>query len=88
MRVVNDVVLFFFNVCAFHDGPIRSVHPMSSAPNDCLRGFIATFFIALSGPLVVFLFVNLFTHFSFIVPNDPVNFRLIKCLTVMLKTLL
>lgn len=87
LRLLNDIVLLIFKVCAFHDGPMGSVHPTSSGGKSCFRGFVATFFIALSGPLVVFLFVKLFTHFTFMRRNILIFRRVAKCFTVTTNTL-
>ena len=52
-----------------------------------LHNFITAFFVTLSNPLIIFLFVGLFARFSFVMPGSPVGFQLVGYLAIILGAL-
>ncbi len=46
------------------------------------------FFVTLSNPLIIFLFIGLFARFSFVMPGSPIGFQLVGYLAIVLGALL
>ena len=52
-----------------------------------LHNFVTAFFVTLSNPLIIFLFIGLFARFSFVMPGSPIGFQLVGYLAIILGAL-
>ena len=68
--------------------PVQSIRPVSSTPGSYLHNFVTAFFVTLSNPLIIFLFIGLFARFSFVMPGSPIGFQLVGYLAIVLGALL
>ncbi len=57
-------------------------------PGSYLHNFVTAFFVTLSNPLIIFLFIGLFARFSFVMPGSPIGFQLVGYLAIVLGALL
>ena len=64
--------MFFFGVHTFRTNPMRNTRNVSHNKSNLLRNGITGFFITLSNPLIVLLFLALFTPMNFMLPDQPV----------------
>ena len=81
-------MLFFFGIYTFRSNPVQSIRPVSSTPGSYLHNFVTAFFVTLSNPLIIFLFIGLFARFSFVMPGSPIGFQLVGYLAIVLGALL
>lgn len=88
LQVVGSVMLFVFGIYTFRSNPVHSIRPVSSTPGSYLHNFVTTFFVTLSNPLIIFLFIGLFARFSFVMPGSPIGFQLVGYLAIVLGALL
>ena len=49
--------------------PVQSIRPASSNKGSYFHNFITAFFVTLSNPLIIFLFIGLFARFAFVQPG-------------------
>ena len=49
---------------------------------------MTAFFVTLSNPLIIFLFIGLFARFSFVMPGSPLGFQLVGYLAIILGALI
>ena len=66
MQLFGSILLFCFGVYTFRSNPVRSLRPPSGTKGTYLHNFVTAFFVTLSNPLVIFLFIGLFARFSFV----------------------
>ena len=78
----------FFGIYTFRSNPVQSIRPVSSTPGSYLHNFVTAFFVTLSNPLIIFLFIGLFARFSFVMPGSPIGFQLVGYLAIVLGALL
>ena len=69
LQIVGSVMLFVFGVFTFRSNPVRAIRPVSANKGTYLHNFMTAFFVTLSNPLIIFLFIGLFARFSFVIPN-------------------
>ena len=67
---------------------ITGLKAVSSTPGSYLHNFVTAFFVTLSNPLIIFLFIGLFARFSFVMPGSPIGFQLVGYLAIVLGALL
>ena len=84
----GNLLLFFFGIYTFRSNPVQSIRPVSSTPGSYLHNFVTAFFVTLSNPLIIFLFIGLFARFSFVMPGSPIGFQLVGYLAIVLGALL
>ena len=77
LHILGSVMLFAFGLYTFRSNPVKSIRPTgNTTPGNYLGSFISAFFITLSNPLIIFLFIGLFARFSFVMPGSPIGFQL------------
>lgn len=88
LQIVGSVMLFVFGIYTFRSNPVQSIRPVTSNTGSYFQNFITAFFVTLSNPLIIFLFIGLFARFSFVMPGSPIAFQLVGYLAIVLGALL
>ena len=87
--VLSSVLLLFvFGIFTFRSNPVRAIRPVSASKGTYLHNFVTAFFVTLSNPLIIFLFIGLFARFSFVMPGSPIGFQLVGYWAIILGALL
>jgi threonine/homoserine/homoserine lactone efflux protein len=71
MQLLGAVVMFLFGVHTFRSNPVQNARNVSRNKSNLLHNGITGFFITLSNPLILLLFMALFTPFNFMLPDMP-----------------
>lgn len=87
LQVVGSLMLLVFGIYTFRSNPVKSLRPTSANRGSYLHNFVTAFFVTLSNPLIIFLFIGLFARFSFVMPGSPVGFQLVGYLAIILGAL-
>lgn len=77
LQVVGSIMLLAFGIYTFRSNPVKSLRPSSGTRGTYLHNFVTAFFVTLSNPLIIFLFIGLFARFSFVMPGSPIGFQLV-----------
>ena len=80
-------MLLAFGIYTFRSNPVKSLRPSSGTRGTYLHNFVTAFFVTLSNPLIIFLFIGLFARFSFVMPGSPIGFQLVGYLAIILGAL-
>ena len=70
LKLVGRVMLFIFGIWTFLSDPRKSFRPVSHNKGTLLHNFITSFFVTVSNPLIIFLFLASFNMLTFVVPNN------------------
>lgn len=70
IKVAGSVLLFVFGVWTFRSNPVDKVRPVSRNKGTLVHNFVSGFFVTFSNPLIIFLFVAMFSQFTFIIPSN------------------
>ena len=60
LQLIGSVMLLAFGVYTFRSNPVKSLRPPSGNKGTYLHNFVTAFFVTLSNPLIIFLYVGLF----------------------------
>ena len=88
LQIIGSIMLFVFGVFTFRSNPVQSIRPVSSKKGTYLHNFVTAFFVTLSNPLIIFLFIGMFARFSFVMPGSELGFQLVGYLAIILGALL
>lgn len=69
-QLIGSVMLFCFGVYTFRSNPTASIRPVSGTKGSLIRNFVTAFFVTLSNPFIILLFIGLFARFSFVFPDE------------------
>lgn len=78
LQLVGSILLFMFGVYTFRSKPEKNIRPSSNKKGTLVSNFTSAFFVTLSNPLIVFLFIAFFARFNFILPEDVPNHYVIQ----------
>ena len=69
-QLIGSIMLFCFGVYTFRSNPAASIRPVSGNKGSLIRNFVTAFFVTLSNPFIILLFIGLFARFSFVFPDE------------------
>lgn len=69
VQAFGSVLLFLFGVYAYFSHPEEKMRPANNTKGTYIHNAVTAFFVTLSNPLIVFLFLGLFARFNFVAPN-------------------
>lgn len=71
LQIIGSILLFFFGIYTFRSNPSRSLQkPTETKSSSFYQDTVTAFFLTLSNPFIIFLYIALFARFNFILPND------------------
>ena len=73
LQISGSAILLLFGVYCFKANPTRNIHRGGTKKGSLTHNAITAFFVTLSNPLIIFLFIFLFAQFAFVVPNRPIE---------------
>lgn len=69
LQLIGSVMLLVFGIYTFRSNPVNIIRPVSANKGTLIHNFVTAFFVTLSNPLIIFLFIGLFARFSFVLPE-------------------
>lgn len=66
LQLLGSIMLLAFGVYTFRSNPVQSIRPVTGTKGTYLHNLITAFFVTLSNPLIIFLFIGLFARFAFV----------------------
>lgn len=73
LKILGSALLLIFGWICFRSNPVHNMHVSGKKKGSYAHNAITAFFITLSNPLIVFLFVAAFAQFTFIIPEHPLE---------------
>jgi len=70
IKAIGSILLFLFGLFTFKSNPIDRMKPVSHNKGTLFHNFISGFFVTLSNPLIIFLFIAMYGQMTFILPDD------------------
>lgn len=69
MQLVGAIIMFIFGLHTFRLNPVQNTRNVSHNKSSLLRNGVTGFFITLSNPMIILLFVALFSPMNFVIPE-------------------
>jgi len=77
LQIFGSIMLFCFGLYCYKSDPRKKVHESKKKQKGSLiHNFVTAFFVTISNPLIIFLFLATFAQFAFVIPNHPVEMSL------------
>ncbi|NDW11636.1 LysE family translocator [Bacteroides sp. 214] len=84
LQLLGSAMLLAFGYYTFRTNPVKSIRPASSNKGTYFHNFLTAFFVTLSNPLIIFLFIGLFARLTFVHPDIPLAEQLIGYAAIVL----
>ncbi|RRD79314.1 lysine transporter LysE [Alloprevotella sp. OH1205_COT-284] len=71
LKLGGSIILFIFGLHTLLSNPIKAIRQPSGKKGTLFHNFITSFFVTLSNPLIILLFIALYAQLTFTVPSNP-----------------
>jgi threonine/homoserine/homoserine lactone efflux protein len=71
LQIAGSLMLLAFGWYTYRTDPTRKMHQSSQDKGTLTYNLVTAFFVTLSNPLIVFLFMALYAQFAFVLPDHP-----------------
>ena len=84
LQIIGSILLMFYGVYTFYSNPSKSLKRSKDGTrtNSYYQDSITAFFLTLSNPFIIFLYLALFARFNFILPEDKLYSMILGLLSV------
>lgn len=82
LQFAGSVLLFIFGAHTFRTNPAKNARNVSKNRSSLVQNCVTGFFITLSNPLIILLFIAMFTPFKFMLPEQPFYHQCIGYLSI------
>jgi threonine/homoserine/homoserine lactone efflux protein len=82
IQIIGAVMMFIFGVHTFRTNPMQNTRNVSRNKSNLLHNGITGFFITLSNPLILLLFMALFTPFNFMLPELSLSMQFLGYISI------
>ena len=84
LQFAGSVLLFIFGAHTFRTNPAKNARNVSKNRSSLVHNCVTGFFITLSNPLIILLFIAMFTPFKFMLPEQPFYHQCIGYLSIFI----
>ena len=84
LQIFGVVLLLFLGLRIFYSNPAVELRRQRNKTNSYLQDFASTFFLTISNPLYVFLFIGFFAGFRIVEAKNHIAYQLLVVLGVFL----
>lgn len=88
LQLCGSLMLLFFGIHTYRSNPAQNTHNVSRNRSSLIHNGVTGFFWTLSNPLIIFLFLAMFTPLSFMLPDLPFFQQAIGYLSIFSGALL
>lgn len=82
LQLGGSIMMFIFGVHTFRTKPSQNTPNVSRNKSSLVQNCVTGFFLAFSNPLLILLFLALFTPFNFMLPELPLHHQFIGYLSL------
>ena len=88
MQLIGAIIMFIFGVHTFRSNPVQNTRNVSRNKSSLLRNGITGFFITLSNPMIILLFVALFSPLNFVIHEMTLAHQCVGYLSIFAGAML
>lgn len=82
IQIIGAAIMFIFGLHTFRTNPMKNTRNVSRNKSSLLHNGITGFFITLSNPTIILLFLGLFTPLNFMLPEQSFFMQFIGYLSI------
>ncbi len=82
LQLCGCIMLLIFGIYTYRSNPAKNTHKVSHNRSNLVRNALTGFGLTLTNPLIVFLFLAMFTPLSFMLPDLPYYEQVVGYLSI------
>jgi threonine/homoserine/homoserine lactone efflux protein len=82
LQIGGSILIFIYGIYTFRTNPVKNLHQGGVKTRTFPQDTLSSFFLTLSNPLILVIYIALFAQFNFIVSNDKLYSMLIGLLSI------
>ena len=82
LQITGSIFLLVFGIYIFRSNPSKQLQKPKVQVNSFSQDAISAFFLTLSNPLIIFMYIVLFSRFNFISPEEKLHSMLLGLLSI------
>lgn len=71
LQIVGSLMLLAFGLYTYRTDPTKNIRKAGNKKGSLVHNGITAFFVTLSNPLIIFLFLACYAQFAFVLPDHP-----------------
>lgn len=83
LQIFGSVLLFFFGIYTFRSNPSKNLQKPKDGSNSYYQDTATAFFLTLSNPFIIFLYIALFARFNFIDSQEKLYSIIVGVLSIV-----
>jgi threonine/homoserine/homoserine lactone efflux protein len=83
LRIVGSILLLLFGIYIFRSNPSKQLHKPKENINSFSQDVISAFFLTLSNPFILLVYIVLFSRFNFISSEEKMESMLLGLLCIL-----
>ena len=87
LQIIGCILLIVFGIYVFRSNPFKRLRDPKENINLYSQDIVTAFFLTLSNPLIIFLFIALFARFNFIAPEEKLFSILLGLVSILFGAL-
>jgi threonine/homoserine/homoserine lactone efflux protein len=88
LQIVGSIFLLFFGIYIFRSNPFKQLRKPKENINSFSQDVISAFFLTLSNPFILLVYIVLFSRFNFISPEEKMISMLLGLVCILAGALL
>ncbi|MDH8702327.1 threonine/homoserine/homoserine lactone efflux protein [Dysgonomonadaceae bacterium PH5-43] len=88
LQIIGSILLMVFGIYTFRSNPSRNLKKPNLSSSTYYQDIVTAFFLTLSNPFIIFLYIALFARFNFIIPDDKLYSMILGLLGIVSGALL
>jgi len=87
LKILGSIMMLIFGIYVFRSNPFKRLHEPKENDSSYWQNTVSVFFLTLPNPLMIFLFIALFTRFNFIAPEEKLFSILLGLVSILVGAL-
>ena len=87
LHIIGSIMLLIFGVYVFRSNPFKWLHKPKENINSYSQDIVSAFFLTLSNPLIIFLYILFFARLNFISPEEKLFSILLGLASILVGAL-
>lgn len=83
LKIMGSILFMIYGIYVFFSNPFKHIHEPKVSSNSYWQDTVSAFFLTLSNPLIVFLYIVLFARFNFIAAEEKLFSILLGLVSIL-----
>lgn len=84
IQIIGSVIMMLFGVYIFFQNPVKNIEKSKNEKSSYWQEYLTSFLLTLSNPMMIFLYIGLFSQFKFLSSNTNYIYFIVGVASVLI----